>query len=973
MTNLLVVKILSLNMHKRVKVQSHIFFYLIILFAIIHINISSFAQEFGGNPLSVKWKQIDTDTLRVIYPVGVEKQAQRVANTIHYLSRNTRRSVGEKHKKLNVVLQNQTVISNGYLGLAPFISEFYLNQPQNSHGIGSNWLDMLTIHEYRHALQKVNSRKGITNLVYILSGELGWSSFSSLSIPNWFWEGDAVVSETALTSQGRGRIPAFYVGYKGLYFDGANYSYQKARNGSIKDFVPNHYALGYLVCNYGREVYGNDIWKDVLADAGKYKGVFYPFSRSLKKKTAFPTNKFYKKALKYYQSGWDSLLSLPTAKTKQLNVVDKKETFTTYRYPYFDKDENTIVYKSSYKDIGAFYRINPSGVETLIKKQGLVLDSYYSYKNEKLIWTEIGQDERWSWQVNSNIMYYDIEKRKRRKLTTSSKYFSPDLSYDGNKIVVFQANEDQIYHLHILDIETGSLIMEIPNPDNYYYSYPKWAEHDAYIIAIARDIKGRVALVKIAPDQGQIENLTPFTFHQIGIPWQHEKYIYFSASYSGTDDIHCVQLETGKIFAVSSVATGAYTPAVKGDKLYYSEFSSLGNDIKIMTLDNEVLKEIEYLEPTEMAQYKSIADVEEGGDITDRIPDKKYATKKYSSASKLINLHSWSLFFADPNYEWALHSNNILNTLAMKLGVRYNRNDANFNYFFNLSYAQLYPIFSLGANYTKRQKVSPAYDADGKFVQDVHVAWSESEIKPGIAIPLDLSSGMYARKLGIGARYAFTSVNFEDNVHVELSDFYLHSSQFDLTFLNIRKKAKQNILSSYSQNLSFSYSNSLNEHTAKQLFVESGLVFPGIFKNHNLAFQLAYLDENAQNDYPYADNFTYARGYSRPVYDFIYKIGSNYHMPLIYPDWGFAGMLYFYRLRSNVFFDYSRAHHLIPNTKAESIQMYNSVGGELIVDSKVLNLYDFSLGFRYSYLLNEDPQQEGMQHSFEIFIPVVRF
>jgi hypothetical protein len=135
-----------------VKVQPHTFFFIIFLLALIHINCTSLAQEFGGNPMSVKWRQIDTDTLRVIYPVGLEKQAQRVANTIHYLSKNTRRSVGEKQKKLNVVLHNQTVVSNGYVGLAPFISEFYLTQPQNSHVVGSNWLDMLTIHEYRYAL-----------------------------------------------------------------------------------------------------------------------------------------------------------------------------------------------------------------------------------------------------------------------------------------------------------------------------------------------------------------------------------------------------------------------------------------------------------------------------------------------------------------------------------------------------------------------------------------------------------------------------------------------------------------------------------------------------------------------------------------------------------------------------------------------------------------------------------------------------
>jgi hypothetical protein len=701
--------------------------------------------------------------------------------------------------------------------------------------------------------------------------------------------------------------------------------------------------------------------------------VVYPFSRSLKKKTNYSSSKLYDQSIKYYQSQWNSLVPESKANTSQLNVEDKKGTYTTYKYPYFDTDGHTIVYKSSYKEIGGFYRIGADGKETLIKRLGRILDSYYSYKNEKLVWAEVGQDERWGWQVNSNIIYYDIEHRKRKKLTTSSKYFSPDLSYDGKMVVAFHATIDQSYRLHILDVETGSLSREIPNPDNYYYSYPKWAENDAYIIAIARDNKGRNALVKIEPESGKVEKLIAFTYHQIGIPWQKDKYIYFSASYTGVDNIHCVHLENGNIYKVSEVITGAYMPAVKGKELYYSEFSSLGNNIKIMTLDAAKLIKTKYLEPKNMDQYNSVSAIEEGGDITDLIPDKNYATKKYASASKLINLHSWSIYFADPNFEWALYSNNILNTLAMKLGVRYNRNDNNFIYFFNLSYAQLYPVFSLDANYTRRQDYVPTYDADGNFVQNENIAWGESEIKPGVAIPFDLSSGMYTRALSIGAKYAFTSVNFENNANVELTDFNLHSSQMDLRLLNTRKKARQNIYSSYSQYLNFSSRNSLDDLTAKQLFVDSELTFPGVFKNHNLVFQLSYQQEDAENDYAYSDNFSYARGYNRPVYDFIYKIGSNYHMPLIYPDWGFLGILYFYRLRSNVFFDYSRMHLLNSDSNAETIQMYNSVGGELVLDSRLLNLFDFSLGFRYSYLLNEDPQVKNLEHSFEIFIPVLRF
>jgi hypothetical protein len=138
--------------------------------------------------------------------------------------------------KIDIVLQNQSVVSNGYVGIAPFRSELYLNAPQDGFMVGSNWLDVLAIHEYRHALQFMNARQGVTKYGYYLTGELGWRFLSSLSIPNWFWEGDAIVSETASTAQGRGRLPSFYNGYKSLIYSEGTYDYQKARNGSIKDF-----------------------------------------------------------------------------------------------------------------------------------------------------------------------------------------------------------------------------------------------------------------------------------------------------------------------------------------------------------------------------------------------------------------------------------------------------------------------------------------------------------------------------------------------------------------------------------------------------------------------------------------------------------------------------------------------------------------------------------------------------------------
>ncbi len=939
---------------------------LIILFA---FQIS-YGQEFGGNPPSMKWRQIDTDTAQIIYPESMENEANRVANTVHYLNKNTRQSIGSRQKKIGIMLQNQPVVSNGYVALAPFISELYLNALQNDHVLGTNWLDMLTIHEYRHALQFMNTKQGITKVGYYLSGELGWSYLANVSIPNWFWEGDAVVSETAYTAQGRGRIPYFYNGYKSLLLDDKVYNYQKARNGSIKDFVPNHYPLGFLMCNYGREQYGNDFWKGVVADASRYKGIFYPFSKAIKRRTGLSTKEMYQKSIDYYDTKWTAN-DTGQDNSMGVNSMEKEGIFTSYQYPQAANGK-VIAYKESYQQIGGFYGIDAQGNESLICRQGRVLDNYFSASDEKLIWAELGQDERWSWQTYSNIVVYDLETKKRRRLTHQKRYFSPDISHDGKQMVVVQNTTQLDCHLHLLSQE-GNFVRELPNDENYFYSYPKWSRDGEHILALVRNRNGRVALASIEIASGIHEILVPFTSHQLGIPYETEDYIYFSASFTGTDNVVALKKQDGELFQVTDGKLGSYAASVDGDQLYFSRFTSMGNDLKSMDLKSEDWKPIEIIEPVEMEVYDFEAVNVEGGDISEKIPSKEYPSKPYSKSSNLLNIHSWSLLFNDPNYEWALSSNNLLNTLAMNLGVRYNRNDQDFTYFLDASYAQYYPVVSVSASLAQRQQLVPITDPSDESVENRNIKWWESTIRPGISVPLNLSSGLYARGVNLSTSYAYSSVNFNNYDDLNLQDFDIHSGNGSITFINRRKKAKQNIMAKYSQYLAMSGNIALDDNVASQFFADSELTFPGLFPNHNLVFQGSFQLEDAKNNYSYSDNFSYARGYNRPVYDYIYKVGANYHLPLFYPDWGVLGILYAYRLRANVFFDYSRSHLKALNNRTTFIQLYNSVGGELVLDARWFNLYDFSVGFRYSYLLNNDPQNENLKNSFEIFIPVMRF
>jgi hypothetical protein len=97
----------------------------------------------------------------------------------------------------------------------------------------------------------------------------------------------------------------------------------------------------------------------------------------------------------------------------------------------------------------------------------------------------------------------------------------------------------------------------------------------------------------------------------------------------------------------------------------------------------------------------------------------------------------------------------------------------------------------------------------------------------------------------------------------------------------------------------------------------------------------------------------------------MWKFGANYHFPLLYPDWGFANIVYFLRVRGNAFYDYSQ----IKSLRTGATFGFTSMGGELYFDTKWWNEYEVSFGIRYSRLA--DGELLGLApNQWEFILPV---
>ena len=147
-------------------------------------------QRFGGNPTSLKWKSINKPGATIIYPSGMDSSADRIAKWTTAMDNVSTGKLGDFRRSIPIVLQNLPVISNAYVGLGPWRSEFYTFPPQNGLELGTtNWMDNLIVHEYRHAHQFSNFRRGLSKFAYLVARLLRQEKANSAAIPDWFFEG----------------------------------------------------------------------------------------------------------------------------------------------------------------------------------------------------------------------------------------------------------------------------------------------------------------------------------------------------------------------------------------------------------------------------------------------------------------------------------------------------------------------------------------------------------------------------------------------------------------------------------------------------------------------------------------------------------------------------------------------------------------------------------------------------------------
>ena len=931
------------------------------------------------NPPNINWKKIKTEHYEIIFPEEIASKAQEVANKLENIYFHDSRPLKTNPKPISVVLYNQSTVSNAYARLAPRMMGWYTT-PYPSSGLGiTNWTTTLAIHENRHVVQYSKLNNNFTKIASIFFGQYGQAVMQFISMPNWYFEGDAIYAETVLSDNGRGRVTSFNMPIRTIQMsDNKRIKYDKALFGSYKTYYPNHYYLGYNMVTHINRNYGEESWNKILNRTTLFSFWPFSFSRSLKKYTGYNIRKTYDNTMSELDSIWEEQIKdIEFTEAKIVNTKEKK-SWTSYNDLEYIDDDNILILKTSLDKATTITKLNlTDGTETSIVEVG---SPTISYASNKLAVKKTYPDIRYTERTYSDIIVVDFATNEVKRITKKQKYFAPNVSPDGKQVVVVEYTPEQECSIVLINSETGEVNKTFKSPDNEYVRTPEWSQDGEKIVFMHNSDYGE-AMSYLDIKSGKYFELIPHGWERVGSPVFYNDYVIYNSDYSGIGNIYAIDINSKQKFQITSRKFGAYNAEVSPDnkKMLFQDYTVDGFDIAEITLQPENWIKItdvkiidnEYFATTEN-RNKLHSKVK-----PDSIPNVEYEVKKYNKFFNAINIHSWVLQpsinenLQPESIQLSVFSDNKLNTLILESGINLSTYDNSVYGYAKASYQKYFPIFDITTMYGNRAlNYSASNDIEDKDSIDI---WQEANISAGFSIPLNLSRKVFSTYLTFGTYANYKHLHGkefgldEDNT---IGNGHFGYMNYFMNFSRIKRKAFKDINTPFGQSINISFRHILlSENWNGYKFSAVGnFYFPSFIKHHSIKIHTAFekqleLDINSTNIYSFSHSVAMPRGYDNYyLLDEIYKASIDYQLPLFYPDFGINPLIYFKRVRLNIFYDYVLAG------QNESLYDAQSTGAQLLLDFHVLRLeMEFNVGVQWAYLIN------GNEHKFKGLLLGIEF
>ena len=933
------------------------------------VGQTAVAQYFSwGADAPMRWRQLKGEGVRVIAPDTAEQVARRVLHYVEAVKPYIAEGFNYGPFKTPFVIHPENMQSNGLVMYLPKRVD-YLSAPATD-SYSMPWWKQLVAHEYRHAVQYNNLRRGVPRVLSWFLGDQG-AVTGLLFMPLWAVEGDAVLTETAMSTYGRGLQPSFSMAYRAIGEGiGLSHKGKQRKNidrwfcGSYRDYIPDHYALGYQLNSYAYDRYGENIWNKVGRYAVRNPYLFATTRTGMKRYYDTTPNELFHNTFSELNALWKPLVEVEENSQKIVELDSLNHT--TYRWPLQLTEAEVVAVKSDLGRTARIVTLDSAGNERTVAGVGSLSSRPDCYEG-KLYWSEYESSVLFDERVRSQLWMIDFNSDKQRPERLAS--------IKGNALYPTPSEQGLAWVEYLPEgryrlLENGTKIYTLPIGVEQHGL--AWDEVTKAYYTIVTDDAG-MAVVRL--DREGMHPLHRPAYVTLRDLRAGDGMLYFGSIRSGKDEVHSLDLLAGGVEKrLSESKYGAFEPAPSKQGLLLTTYDRRGYAVARLT---EPKEELVLWSPTPANRVNPERRIEQGINLdtvryTPEVATEQCAetpAKPLRKALRGLNVHSWAPVAFDPfeaiddhlmalNFGATLLSQNLLsNTEAyaaygwseeeqsiFKVGVRNN---------------SLGVRLALDATYGGRQQVMAVsyYDEDSKtpVVQPRPETDHYFAVAASATLPLLFDRGRAIRQLSLGVAWNYQntlvadlgSIVWEGQKIANIDELGYNKGVQKVTlsvgFADQLKLAHRDFMPRLGYRLQLGYAfNPTNSDFSSLYVAYGGLYLPGLGKHHSIQLGAAY--QQAVGGYRFASGvhtLTYRsttlipRGFSSsyfPIDNGLTSFSATYRMPLCYPEWGIPSVLFIKRIRLGVGYDYAAFEY--------GYKRYGewSVGGELAIDFNVLRM-----------------------------------
>lgn len=945
----------------------------VLLFTLSAERADAQYYDWGQDPASIKWQQIDTENGKVVFPREYQRQAVRI---MHYMD-TVRGQVGHGFAygtmKFPLFLHTQNFSSNGLVVMAPRRMELIPAPPAQT--FAAPWLKQLSIHELRHNVQFSNINQNVFKVLGKIFGEHG-SIIGTLLFPYWAMEGDAVLTETQFTEFGRGVQPSQTLAYRALALEGRGGDFKRDKffSGSYIDYLPDHYHLGYQLTSWAYTKHGSDYWSRVVDYGTRRPYQLFTAKVAQRKYFGSSTNKLFDGAFENLRKHW---ISLPFEDNSADIINTPTTSYTTYSTPIAVANGQIAALKSDFDRTSRIVLVDEeSGRERVLHRTGII-NTGLSYDGERLWWSELRNSTLWEQRVNSVVCWYDLTTGESGRIKGERRASFP-VGVGGGKYAVveydysgYQSIKQGEWRLQMAETISLHGLAWDDKTERYYFT--ALSDEGMWIGSVEQGGESYEVVTK--PNYSTISDLRA-----------EGGSLYYGSIASGKDEAHRYDLASGVEYRVTTSRYGSFSPSPRGEGgAVVTTYTPNGYMLALQESSEETDSIVEWSRlPRNVVNPKraewDVMKIESVtvAETTDR------EIKKHRKGLNLFQFHSWLPAHLDPeellsersfdiDIGVTLMSQNLLNNMFGTLGYKYTSDGSFFTA--GLKYMGFPVKLEAEAEYGLMDQLvyQPQLEeviTRGKTSTQGFDLSNSFRLTARAYLPMVLSSGYHVRVLR-------PMVEFE---HHNAKLFYLHKVGGE-TVPNFRNGIQKMILSLfYSDNVRMAHRDFLPRwgYAARVRYITApfnnsfgktwsafGRVYvPGLYAHHSLMLRGA-LQRQSIKTWGIRQKELFPRGASyRIVPERYWSMSGDYQLPVWYPDGGIESVLYFKRVRVNVWGDFARYRDV--KRRWRNITSY---GVDLTLDVVPFRLPS-NMNTSITISIRKPSTEKGVNFGFGIGIPL---